>query len=252
MIAIIVCIFIVVLDAIQDYVLFRIGYDHLSVFEKWIGVRYFSYGSIVWNFLFPIIVSIPYATSLRNEMKTRYSLMIVTVIGKRKYFFVKSMIACLSGFIISAITLILDFMILSCYNPAYYPLIDSMTTSILQNDMLSSYFYSSPFCYCAIWFCIISFWAANFSLFTMAISLIIKKETIALITSEIIFIIQAIVSDFAPIKINTLTIETSWMGLLYADSLALSPWYTIFLNQIILLVFSTIIICKVERNWDYV
>lgn len=143
MIAIIVCIFIVVLDAIQDYVLFRIGYDHLSVFEKWIGVRYFSYGSIVWNFLFPIIVSIPYATSLRNEMKTRYSLMIVTVIGKRKYFFVKSMIACLSGFIISAITLILDFMILSCYNPAYYPLIDSMTTSILQNDMLSSYFYST-------------------------------------------------------------------------------------------------------------
>ena len=251
--SIIISVAIVLLDAGQDYWLYMQGIDaHMSVFEKWIGVRYISYGSVVWNFLFVILVSAPFSCTLCSEIKNHYDLHVISKIGKRKYFSVKVLISFISGFFISFVTLILDFLILALYNKAVYPEVDSMSVSIGQNDFLSAYFYSHPYIYCTVWLLIICIWAGIFSVFTLTVGLFIRKGAIALIVSQILVILQDILSRFIPFLINGLSVELSWRGLLYGNSLALNPWCTILGNQLALLLLCMIAICWKGKKYSYV
>ncbi len=244
---------IVLLDVGQDYSFYMQGIDHHTpVFEKWIGVRYISYGSVVWNFLFVILVSVPFSCTLCSEIKNHYDLHVISKIGKKKYFSVKVFISFISGFLISIFTLVLDFLLLALYNKASYPEVDSMSVAIGQNDFLSVYFYSHPYIYCTAWLLIICIWAGIFSVFTLTVGLFVRKASIALIVAQILVIFQDILSRFNPVFINGSSVELSWMGLLYGDSLALNPWFTIFGNQLALLLFCMIAICWKGKRYSYV
>ncbi len=244
---------ILLLDVCQDYWLYMQGIDaHMSVFEKWLGVRCISYGSVVWNFLFVILVSVPFSCTLCSEIKNHYDLHVISKIGKRKYFFVKVLISFISGFLISLFTLVLDFLLLALYNKATYPLVDSMNESILQNEFLSIYFYSHPYIYCTAWLLIICIWAGIFSVFTLTVGVFIRKASIALIVAQILFVLQYILSKFFPVYLNGIPVELSWMGQLYSDCLNLKPWFVVLGSQLALLLLCMIAICWKGKKYSYV
>ncbi len=252
MTAFIISMVIVLLDVGQDFYDYYQGMNHYSVFEKWMGVRYYTLGSTMWNFLFMLLVSIPFSCSLCSELKNHYGLHIITKIGKKKYYSTKVIISFISGFMISFVALVLDFMLLALYNRATYPEVDAMTVSISQYDFLSVMFYTHPYVYCFAWLGVICIWAGIFSVFTLTIGLFIKKTSFTLVVAQILFILQAILSDFFPYMINGRQVELSWMGLLYGDSLLLNPWFAIFGSQTVLLLICILVIWWKGKRYSYV
>ena len=250
--ALIFSIIIVLVDVGQDVYIYYQGINHFSIFEKWMGVRYSTYGSVIWNFLFIFFVSIPYSCSLCSELKSHYSLHIISKIGKNKYFFTKVTISFISGFLISFITLFMDFVLMAMYNQATYPEVDSMYVAIEQNDFLSAMFYTKPYIYCIAWLLVICIWGGILSILTLSVSLFLKRASYSLILSEILFILQAVLAGFFTVKINGRGVELSWMGLLYGDSLSLNPWYAIFGSQLILSFVCIVIIWWKGRRYSYV
>lgn len=119
-----------------------------SLFNHWICEDFSSLASSMFFMLFPIFAVLGYGWSLFSEQKCGYIKNVVTRTTKRNYFLSKYIVTFLSGGVIVAVPVILNFLIVSMFVPAVKPdVFYTIGWTVLAKSMFSEYFYAQPFLY---------------------------------------------------------------------------------------------------------
>lgn len=132
-----------------------------TLYNGWLGNEAFTLSFSVYYFIFPLLVVVPYGTSLYGELKSGYIKNIIVRMNKRVYWKAKYITAFLSGGLVMTVPLLfnilLDAMILPALKPdSVYPYYAMLETGFLS-DMYSEHplifngiYFLLAFCFCGL------------------------------------------------------------------------------------------------------
>lgn len=128
-------------------VLFNPLYPMFSPYTNWIGGDYQYSMTSLFYLLLPLMASLAFGWSFCIEKKSGYIKNVVTRTKKTHYFLAKYIAVFLSGGAVIALPLIINFLTVSCFIPAYQPDIFYNIYYKMSYHFLSELFYSSPLLY---------------------------------------------------------------------------------------------------------
>ena len=138
----------------QDYGVFEL-YTHKyvspvpgSCYKWWISLDFAQPTSSLLFQLLPLLVVIPYAWSWRSELCHGYLNQVATRSTQANYLFAKGAINFSVGFVLGFFPLLLNFILLACFIPAYMPdITELLYLGVYPGDQLSWLFYNCPVLY---------------------------------------------------------------------------------------------------------
>ena len=128
-------------------ILFNPMYPAFSPYTYWIGGDYQYPMTSLFYLLLPLMASLAFGWSFFMEKKSGYIKNIVTRTKKTHYFLAKYIAVFLSGGAVIAIPLVINFLTVACFIPAYQPDIYYNIYYSMHYHFLSELFYSSPLLY---------------------------------------------------------------------------------------------------------
>ena len=128
-------------------VLFNPLYPLFSSFTNWMGGDYQYPMTSLFYLLLPLMASLAFGWSFCMEKKSGYIKNVVIRTKKIHYFLAKYIAVFLSGGTVIAIPLIVNFLMVACFIPAYQPDIFYSIYYAMDYHFLSELFYSIPLLY---------------------------------------------------------------------------------------------------------
>lgn len=216
--------------------------NDFSVFEKWLGTSNETFGGLAFYWLFPIIASIPYGWTLCDEIHNGYAMQILSRSSNKRYFISKMIVSFLSGGIVIALPLVLDFFLITALDRAYYPQPNDLTSSIWAGSFCSTLYYKNPILFVFTWTSIEFLWGGAIAALCCALGMYIKKKLILIPTMLLIFICESVLFLFIHIKRNNRIVETSWLNVTHANTLNINSGWFIFGSIFLILIISIILL----------
>lgn len=122
-----------------------------SSYTKWIATDHISAAVELFFVLIPLLVTMGYSWSFASDWQSGYIEQMVCRISRHRYYLAKYAATFVSGFLIIAIPLIVNFLICACFIPSYTPdPFDAQYIPVSQTELLGSLFYSMPQAYVAL------------------------------------------------------------------------------------------------------
>ena len=147
----------------------------------------------------------------------------------------------ISGGIIFAGALILDYVLLAIFSPAYTPIPGDLASSMDPFHFCSEIFYQNPYLFMLIWFGIAFLWGGAMSCISMAAGMLIKKYVISSIVPFLVFTAEQILALYV-MQRYTITVKGTSIGLVWTDMLYAAPMTTSLPEHILLCIALIIMI----------
>lgn len=163
-------------------VIYAPGMPIYTLFNHWIGGESGSLGTSVFFFIFPILCALPYGWSYCVEKNSGYRRTIIVQTGKKNYYAAKYFATFISGGLAVVIPMILSLIMTAAYFPAIKPdVIYDIYYGVFKYSLMSKLFYTEPFLYIALYFCIIFMFCGALACCSMAATAIIKQKYIVML-----------------------------------------------------------------------
>lgn len=151
------------------------GWEGISLFTWWIGVNGYTFGHILYFFLWPLLAAIPYGSSYCAERQNGMSLQIVTRSGRKTYLLSKYIAIFVSSGTVMALPLFLNLMLKALFCPASVIRVSSMMTTIENGDFMSGVFFTNPWLFVLVWCCLDFLWGGAAGAICLAFGTAIRK-----------------------------------------------------------------------------
>ena len=125
------------------------GFYPPSVFNRWIGLDFFSLQAFLLFFLVPVLAALPFSASLQEDLKTGAAKNILLRCSRRQYLLAKYLAVFLSAGTVVLILLLVSLAITAATLPSLPPVPSTFTFSVGANSMWSKLFYTAPYLYVA-------------------------------------------------------------------------------------------------------
>ncbi len=150
----------------------------LSVFNRWIG----GWGEGVWPTLYfmltPLLVCIPFSSSLYEDLRSGWSEQVGVRSGIRAYILAK-MAACFAvGATVSTMPLLLNFYLCSLILPLVQPDASSGIFPLAAYHMWSELFYENAYMYTAAYITLIAVTGGLLSCFPLACTQVVRNRIV--------------------------------------------------------------------------
>lgn len=166
----------IIADVVAWFLLYLQGIDvDTSIFYKWLGVNRGMNAGVYFFIALPLLTAFAYSWSVSYDRNSGYISQIITRTSRKKYFTAKFLVTFISGGIIFAGALILDYVLLAIFSPAYTPIPGDLASSMDPFHFCSEIFYQNPYLFMLIWFGIAFLWGGAMSCISMAAGMLIKK-----------------------------------------------------------------------------
>lgn len=246
---------IIIADVIAWFRLYQQGIDeYTSVFYKWLGVNRGFNAGVYFFIALPLLTAFAYSWSVSYDRSSGYITQIITRIGRRKYFTAKYLVSFISGGMIFVGALILDFMLLATFSPAFQPIPGDLASTMDPFRFCSAIFYQQPYLFLLIWCGVAFLWGGAMACIGMAAGMLIKKHIISSIAPFLVFIAQTILAAFVMqrymITINGTAVGLIWTDMLYAATMTASLPEYILLNISSIVGVSSIIYALRGRKYE--
>ena len=241
-----------VLAAKEQYSVYCEGYDHISLFYRWLPSNALSFGANYFYIVIPAICSLGFSYSICTDRKSGYWCQICTRTSKRYYFTAKYIIIFISGGMIFAAALIFHFMLLSSFMKVCLPDPASLSTLMNPFRFAPKMFFTNSTLWAFLW-CIVAFtWGGIMSCIGAVIGMFTEKATIAVIMPFLLIVCQSIAASYVQyrtmITINSHPLALGWTDMFRAESGSVAPTDYLLLTQIILFFIVTFLyIWRVRR-----
>lgn len=123
----------------------------LSTFGKWIGMDRVSVFASLYYFVVPILASIPFVGTLKEDIKTGYIRNIVIRVSKIKYFIAKFLVTFVIAGFVTVIPLLFNFVLTATVLPLLIPQAGTHLFPIYQLSMMGAFYYQHPFLYVMVY-----------------------------------------------------------------------------------------------------
>lgn len=127
------------------------GTHGISLFTRWIAINGFTFGSVYFFLIWPVLAAMPHGWSYAQEVKTGVINQYLVRSTRKTYFISKYIAVFLSGGISVSLPIIVNLFLNALFCPATLPEVTHLLTAITDGYFLSALFYTHPWCYCLIW-----------------------------------------------------------------------------------------------------
>lgn len=180
-----------------------------TAYNRWIGGQIDGYIPNLFYFLLPVFAVIPYAWSFLEEAKSGYTHNIITRTGKRVYFLCKYIATFVSGVLVILIPLVVSFVTVLCFIPAYMPDMQYDLYYLVEiKTPGSTIFFSTPVLYVLLYILLASLFAGIWATLPMAVSFFTQNRFVVL---------------FAPFIVLLFLLHVGFLALYYRASVGISP-----------------------------
>jgi len=120
-----------------------------SLFSSWMGATSYSIWSVLYFFVLPLIICLPYADSLYTDVKSGYVANVATRGGIGCYFRAKVLAVFLTAGTVGVVPQLVNLLGAALFVPILQPEPTAGLFSVPPSAMLADLFYSSPWLYIA-------------------------------------------------------------------------------------------------------
>jgi ABC-type transport system involved in multi-copper enzyme maturation permease subunit len=153
-----------------------------SLFAYWIGDDSMTSGSVLYFFLFPLLIAIPFGWSYCSERRSGYIKNMVIRAGRTKYHLSKYIALFLSGGLAMVMPLLFNFLLTAMFVPAVLPDVSYITGyGIGANSLFSMLFYTHPFAYVFTYLAVDFVFCGLLACLCFAVSSFIKNRVIVVL-----------------------------------------------------------------------
>lgn len=204
-----------------------------SLFNHWICEDFSSLASTMFFMLFPIFAVLGYGWSLFSEQKSGYIKNIVTRVSKRSYFLSKYIATFLSGGILVAVPVILNFLLVSMFVPAVKPdIFYDIGWTVGADSMFSEYFYTQPFVYVFLRILVVFLFSGAIATISYTLAFFVRNRF-----AVILFPFLGVIAlHFGQYFIQDLTAELSPIYLLGAAGVRVKMLWAVLLEMGVILI----------------
>lgn len=158
-----------------------------TVYEEWIGVDTFSFFAVVFYMAMPLLAVLPYGTELLEDHLSGYIRHVVIRENREAYYLTGFITAFLSGMLVIAIPMVINFMLHTSTYPLLIPQAGRGTSSTGWFTMWGALFFEHPLVYALIYLFIPSFYAGLVACFSVAIGLVFEQRFVSIFFPFILF-----------------------------------------------------------------
>lgn len=178
----------------------------ISVFNSYIGLSMTSVWTYVLFMIFPLIASLPYASSYLSDVKGGYVKTIFIKTKKVYYFLAKLLAVFLSGGTVVLLPLIINLLLTALCVPAVIPDISVGTFPIFGDSFAADLYYTHPFIYILMYDLIIFVTSGVLACTALAFSHFIKYKYVVTLSPFLLFMaisfISSMISQKNPLNIS--------------------------------------------------
>jgi len=161
-----------------------------TLYQCWIGGNYSPF-SIVFYYLLPIISALPFSWTLASEIKSGYRKLVVVRSGRMNYYFSKYFATFVSGALVIAIPLVINYVIVACFVPARLPDPgECIWYGVYMNSFLSELFYTQPLVYDLTIITIDALFAGLWATLCLSMGFFIKNKASVIILPYVLLLIH--------------------------------------------------------------
>ncbi|MCD7811037.1 MAG: hypothetical protein LUG91_04175 [Ruminococcus sp.] len=246
---------IIIADVIAWYKLYREGIDvDTSIFYKWLGVNRGMNAGIYFFMALPLLNAFAYSWSISYDRSSGYIIQAVTRCSRKKYFTAKYLVTFISGGIVFSSSLILDYLLLSLFSPAYRPVPGDLASSMDPFRFCSDIFYQNTYLFVLIWIGVAFLWGGAMSSMGLAAGMFIRKHIITSMVPFLVFLSELILSIYISrkylITISGYSVNLGWIDMLYAAPASTSLPEHIFFSIFLIIIISTFIYVLRGRKYE--
>lgn len=227
---------------------------YTSIFYKWLGVNRGMNAGVYFFMALPLLTAFAYSWSVSYDRNSGYISQIITRTSRRKYFTAKFLVTFISGGMIFVGALLLDYILLATFTPAYTPVPGDLASSMDPFHFCSEIFYQNSYLFMLIWLGVAFLWGGAMSCISMAAGMLIKKYVISSIVPFLVFTAEQIFAAYM-MQRYMITIKGTSIGLVWTDMLYAAPMTTALPEHILfsigfIIVISTLIYVFRGRKYE--
>ena len=209
---------IVIVDAAYQFLLYLQGIDvYTSVFYKWLGVNNIFFAGSIFFLILPLLTALAYSWTVSYDRSTGYIRQIITRCGRARYFTAKYLVSFLSGGMVFTGALLLHFLLLATFSPAYEPVPGDLASFMDPNHFCSVLFYQHTYLFMVLWLLTSFLWGGAMACIGTAAGMFIRKHLIVGIVPFLIFLCEQLIGDF--LMQHIFHTQSAQKGLIWTDML---------------------------------
>lgn len=161
----------------------------LGSYTRWILLGA-SMAREIFFLLLPLLATLPFASSWRSEHVDGV-LNQMYVRGRRgDVLAAKGLATFLTGFVLAVVPLVLSFVAVSCFLPAYVPeALDNLYIGIGPNEAFSGLLYGNPLVYVAVNTLVDGVLCGSWALLVLAVSTVVDNRVLLLVGSQLLMLV---------------------------------------------------------------
>lgn len=166
------------------------GYLHYpkTLYNSFIGLEYDGLPPIILYTLFPLLVTLPYASSYFQDRKSGYVKNIFVRVDRKQYYTVKFAVVFFSGFFACGVILLLSLLLTMLVFPMLLPKCVTANYAIAsENDMWYMLFYQHPMIYTLSYILLDMLFCGCMATLTLLINMVTNTIFFSLTGSFLIF-----------------------------------------------------------------
>ena len=205
-----------------------------TLFNSWIGGRVNQTIPMVFFYTLPIFTVIPYSGSYLHEEKTGYSRLMISKLGKNKYFLGKYCSAFLSGFLITVIPMLFSFAFVGALIPAYKPDVNfSLYYQINPQTLWCDLYFSHPVATVFINILIVGAFAGVWSAVPYVLSFFVKNKFVVIFSPYLVLLF--LIATLQRALVYRSFLETSILNYIWLTSTSNTQDLRVFLSEMLAL-----------------
>lgn len=162
----------------------------VSLYNSWMGGESESMGYALFFFLIPLLAVFPYGWSYCVENRSGYQKLPILHGGRTEYFLAKYIAVFIAGGCVVTLPLLINFVGVACFVPAYQPsILYELYYPIRHGSLWSGLFYTNPLLFVVNYLLLDFAFAGLFAVMAYAISIFTKNKIAVLLLPYILVLI---------------------------------------------------------------
>lgn len=225
-------------------------YPMFTLFNHWIGGEFTSAFSSLFFLLVPLFAAIPYGWSYFSERKVGYVKNVMIRTKKSYYFLSKYIAVFISGGLVVVLPLFINFLIVSCFVPAYKPdVFYDIYYAVPMPHMWSYIFYSKPFLYVGLFLLFDFVFAGLIATLSLAVTFIVNHRFAVILIP--FFLLLGIHYTESLLPADWFDVECSPIYFMRAVSIhTFVTWWVVLAESIVLFLLTFLITIKKGTKSD--
>lgn len=175
------------------------GYPLPNLYNRWMELNNLSTASRLLHFIFPLLVCIPYSSSIYSDVESKYIYSIIIRIDKKKYFLGKLITQFIVGFSVVMFTMTVSFLLTASILPAGVPL-PGLQYIARANSIFGYLFYKCPLLISIAIMILESIFFSIIGCLSYTFAYLLKNGIMVIVSAFTIYFFEEVVTPLIGIK----------------------------------------------------